>query len=132
MTPSKRVSGSVRSRQLVRAYLVSLPPDARKRMRLIREIVHALAPKAAEVFSYGIPAFRLNGKPLIYYAAWKEHVSLYPLGASVKRSLGKRLKRYETSKGTLRLPLTRPFPVTLVRMFVRARMSECLAQGESR
>ena len=108
----------------VRAYFTAQPPKARAALEKIRAAIRSVAPRAAEAFSYQIPAFKLDGRPLVWYAAFKNHCSLYPMTGAIRRKLARDLKPYEMSKGTVRLPLAKPIPVGLVKKLVKARLVE--------
>ena len=108
----------------VRAYIAAMPPKTRAALKRIRAAILAAAPGVEDAFSYRIPAFRLAGRPLVWYAAFKNHCSLYPMTAAIRRKLATDLEGYETSKGTVRLPLTRPVPSALIKKLVKARVAE--------
>ena len=112
----------------VRHYLASLPPDSRRHMRKLREIIRGAAPRAVEVVSYGIPAFKVDGRVLVYYAGWKKHVSLCPMTGAIRRAHARALKPYKTSKGTVQFPLDAPLPAALVRRLVKAKLAEVRAR----
>lgn len=93
-------------------------------MKELRALVKVTAPRVTERISYGIPTFDLNGKYLVYMAAFKEHVSIYPVTGGSARELKKELAPYRAGKGTLRFPLDRPLPKGLIRKFIRVRVAE--------
>ena len=103
-------------------YLAALSPEKRVALQRLRKIIRATAPKAEECISYGIPAFRLNGKFLVGLGASATHCSFYP--GAVLTTLGEKLKGYDTSKGTIRFQPDNPLPSTLVRKLVKARIAK--------
>ena len=123
---------SVDAGKQVRAYLAGLPPDTRKRLTQIRELIRAAAPAAVESISYGIPTFKIDGQRFIYCAAFTRHVSLYPMTAATQRAFAAELKGYKTSTGTIQFPLDRALPVTLVKRLIKARLAEMRAGEKKR
>jgi uncharacterized protein YdhG (YjbR/CyaY superfamily) len=104
------------------AYIDAQPPKVRELMQQIRKAVREAAPKAEETVSYGMPALRQSGV-LVYYAAFKDHLSFFPTGSGVEAFKDK-LKGYKTSKGTIQLPLDKPLPLDLIKEIVRFRVKE--------
>src|SRR3954462_12680470 len=123
---AKRPAQSDASR-LVKAYLAKLDTPVRRRLTQMRTVIRAAAPRAVEHFSYGIPAFRLNDRPLVGYAAFKGHTSLFPMTKNIRKKYETALTGYETSAGTVRFPLATPLPMGLVQKLVKARAAEVRA-----
>ena len=111
----------------VDAYLASVSDEKRAALQRIRLAVRAAAPRAEEGFSYGLPAFRLDGRPLACYGASANHCSFFPMSPAVIRAHAEDLKKYETSKGTIRFPPAKPLPAALVRKLVKTRIAELQA-----
>ena len=118
----KRTSKSHAKKKTFAGFLAALTPKKRTALEKVRKAIRAAAPKAEECISYGIPAFRLNGKFLVGLGATATQCSFYP--GSVVASFKKDLKGYDTSTGTIHFPANKPLPSTLVRKIVKARIAK--------
>jgi uncharacterized protein YdhG (YjbR/CyaY superfamily) len=112
-------------------YLAQFPSETKALLSQIRERILSLAPKAEEAISYGIPAFKLNGKYLIYMAGFAKHVSVYPAPRNVEpfKTL---LADYKGGKGTVQFPLDKKLPVGLISKIVRYRIAENKKEAEAK
>jgi uncharacterized protein YdhG (YjbR/CyaY superfamily) len=109
----------------VTAYIAAQPRAAQAALRRVRAVLRQALPGAREVISYGIPAFELQGRRVVYFAGWKQHYSLYPVTTRLIAALGDALAPYEyNGKGTLRLPLDRPVPARLLARIAKFRAKE--------
>jgi len=109
----------------VDGYLAEVPEPARTTLQKVRATIRSVIPKdTIEVLSYGMPAFRCNGRALVAYAAFKDHCSFFPMQASLIDEMKDELKNYRTAKGTLQFPLDKPLPATLLKKMVKLRVAE--------
>jgi len=107
----------------IESYIASLPDDTRKAMIELKETLKKAAPEAQEMISYNIPALKQEGM-LVYFAGWKDHLSIYPRTAGMEKEFGGELTPYAHSKGTLRFQLSGKLPLDLISRIVRFRVEE--------
>jgi uncharacterized protein YdhG (YjbR/CyaY superfamily) len=105
-------------------YLAALSDDKRAALEKLRKTIRAFVPKAQECISYGLAAFRLDGKLLVGFGAAANHCAFYPMSASTVATYKDDLKEFDTSKGSIRFQADKPLPVAIVRKLVKARIVE--------
>jgi uncharacterized protein YdhG (YjbR/CyaY superfamily) len=105
-------------------YIDLQPPPARAALERARRAIRKAVPDAEECISYKIPAYKLKGRILLYFAGWKEHYSIYPASDAMVQSFEGELDTYRVSKGTLRFPLSEPVPVKLIAQIAKFRAQE--------
>jgi len=105
-------------------YLANVKPGHRKTLQKLRQTIQTAAPKAEECVSYGIPAFRLNRRLLVFFGAWANHCAFYPGSAATLKNFQNELRNFQTSKGTIRFSPEKPLPVALVQKLVKTRVAE--------
>jgi uncharacterized protein YdhG (YjbR/CyaY superfamily) len=110
--------------QTIDEYLAGLKPDQRAALVKVRRAVMAAAPRAEEGFSYGLPAFRLDGKPIAGFAASANHCAYYPMSGAIVAAHKAALARYDTSKGTIRFTPHAVPSARLIQKLVKARIAE--------
>ncbi len=105
-------------------YVAAHPQDVRAVLQRVRSTLRKALPGAEEVISYQIPAYKLHGGAVIYFAGWKQHYSLYPATAPLVAAFHDELAPYQLSKGTIRFPLSEPVPVRLIARLAKFRAQE--------
>ena len=112
-------------------YIASLPEETRKVLKKVRAAIKAAAPGARQKISYQIGAFELNGKNLIGFAGWKNHVSMYPI-PSGSAAFNRQVAQYVDGKGTLKFPLDKPLPLKLISQVVKYRIADNLKNTKTK
>ena len=105
-------------------YLVALDEPKRSTLQTLRQTIRAIIPDAEECISYGMPAFRLNGKVIAGFAAFKNHLSYLPHSGSVLGELSDDLAGYKSTEGSLHFPIDKPLPRALVKKLIAKRLDE--------
>jgi uncharacterized protein YdhG (YjbR/CyaY superfamily) len=104
-------------------YIATVPEDVQRILEKVRQTIRKAAPDAVETISYQMPTFKLNGKGLVYFAAFKSHIGFYPIPSGMK-AFRKELSEYKQGKGSVQFPIDKPVPYDLVRRIVEFRAKE--------
>lgn len=107
----------------VDSYISAFPADVREKLEKIREIIKETAPEAVESIAYGMPGYKLNGKPLVYFAGFKNHIGLYATPSGHEK-FANELAMYKQGKGSVQFPDNMPVPYDLIKRIVAFRVSE--------
>lgn len=106
-------------------YLTTFSKERKVLLQQVRETIKNVAPEAEETISYGMPAYKLNGKALVYFAGYKNHIGLYAIPTSHPEFI-EELANYKQGKGSVQFPINEPMPLDLITKIVRFRVSEVL------
>ena len=113
-------------------YLANVRPDHRRTLQKLRRTIQTAVPEAEECISYGIPAFRLKERLLVFFGAWANHCAFYPGSAATLKNFRNELRNFQTSRGTIRFSPERPLPVTLVKKLVKTRIADNNDRGNKK
>ncbi len=110
-------------------YISTFPKNVQILLKQIHNTINQAAPEAVESISYGMPAFKTNGKPLVYFAAFKNHIGFYatPTG---HEEFEKELSKYKQGKGSVQFPIDKPLPLELIFKITKFRVKENLAKSK--
>lgn len=121
--PMKRITPKT-----IDEYIAGFPKDIQSKLQALRATIRQAAPEAEEAISYQIPTFKLAGKNLVHFAAFKNHIGFYPVPSGIE-AFKKELSVYKTSKGAVQFPLDQPLPLKLIARMVKFRVKENLAKA---
>ena len=112
-------------------YIDTFPEDVQPILKQVRRTIKAAAPQAGEKISYGIPTFTLNGKYLIYFAGWKQHISIYPIPVG-DDAFNQEVAPYIAGKGTLKFTIDKPVPWKLITKIVKLKVAENSSRADKK
>ena len=112
------------AREEIDGYLAALDEPKRSTLERLRESILEVVPAAEQCLAYRVPAFKVDGKTVAGFAAFKDHLSYLPHSGAVLAALGDEVAGYETSKGSLKFAVDKPIPKRLVKKLIRTRMRE--------
>ena len=113
-------------------YVASQPDAAQGVLERVRSAIRKAVPGAEEMISYNIPTYKLHGRPVLYFAGWRQHYPLYPSTDHVVAAFKYDLAPYEVNKGTIRFPLSEPVPVKLIAAVAKFRAKEVAAREKAK
>lgn len=111
----------------VEEYIASFPTSTQKLLKQVRKIIKAAAPKSEELIAYGMPGYKLHGKPLVYFAGYEHHIGFYatPTGHA---KFAKQLSKYKEGKGSVQFPIDEAMPLKLITEITKFRVTESNAR----
>ena len=112
-------------------YIASQPDSVQGVLERVRSTIRKAVPEAEEVISYKIPTYKLPGGPVLYFAGWKQHFSLYPATANVVEAFRDEIAPFVVSKGTIRFSLSQPVPVKLIGRIAKFRAKEVAERDQA-
>jgi uncharacterized protein YdhG (YjbR/CyaY superfamily) len=112
-------------------YIASQPEAVQRVLKRVRSIIRKAVPGVEEVISYQIPAYKLHGGGVLWFAGWRQHYSLYPATGQLVAAFKEDLAPYEVSKGTIRFPLSEPVPVKLIERIAKFRAKEAAGREKA-
>lgn len=112
-------------------YISSFPAEVQEKLQTLRKTILAEIPDAEEKIGYGIPTYKLNGKNIVHFGGFKNHVGFYPTPSGLSTFAGE-LEKYKVSKGTAQFPHDKPLPLSLVKKIVKFRIKEEKEKGDKK
>ncbi len=111
-------------------YIAAQPKELQRKLEQVRAAIRSAVPEAVETIGYRMPGYKLHGKPLLYFASFKEHYSLFAASGTFFAALGDELRGYELRKGTVHFPLSKPVPVRLISRIAKLRAAGIAATAK--
>jgi uncharacterized protein YdhG (YjbR/CyaY superfamily) len=115
----------------VDAYISGFPKKTQQLLKQVRTAIKEAAPKSEELISYAMPGYKLNGRPLVYFAGYEHHIGFYPTPTGIE-PFKKELSIYKSAKGSVQFPIDKPMPLTLIKKMVKYKVAENLEKVKAK